>query len=87
MIGWTPSSAWRRDVFRPCIVAGEGCLPFTLPEARWIDTFRTPLVMDTSKAEGQLDWHPQHDAHDTLRRTVDAVREDLPQRLRPTARA
>ncbi len=49
-------------------------LPFMPAEARWIDTFRTPVLMDTGKAEHQLDWTPKHDARDTLRRTVEAVR-------------
>lgn len=52
-------------------------LPFMPAEARWIDTFRTPVLMDTAKAEHQLNWHPEHDARDTLQRTVDAVRADL----------
>jgi UDP-glucose 4-epimerase len=52
-------------------------LPFMPAEARWIDTFRTPVLMDTTKAEQQLGWHPEHDARDTLRRTVEAVRADL----------
>ncbi len=53
-------------------------LPFMPAQARWIDTFRTPVLMDTGKAEEQLGWHPQHDAHETLRRTVDAVRGRRP---------
>jgi UDP-glucose 4-epimerase len=53
-------------------------LPFMPAEASWIDTFSTPVIMDTTKAQQQLGWHPQHDARDTLQRTVDAVRDDLP---------
>jgi len=51
-----------------------GRLPFMPARARWIDTFRTPVLMDTTKAIERLGWHPEHDARDTLRRTVDAVR-------------
>lgn len=49
-------------------------LPFMPAAARWIDSFRTPVLMDTSKAEHQLGWRPEHDARETLRRTVEAVR-------------
>ena len=52
-------------------------LPFMPAEASWIDTFRTPVIMDTTKAETQLGWTPQYDARTTLQLTVDAVREDL----------
>jgi len=53
-------------------------LPFLPAEARWIDTFRTSVLMDTTKAERELGWHPEHDAYETLRRTVDAVRARRP---------
>jgi len=51
-----------------------GRLPLMPGAARWIDSFRTPVLMDTAKAEEQLGWHPQHDARETLQRTIDAVR-------------
>ena len=53
-------------------------LPAAPAQARWIDTFRTPVLMNTAKAEGQLGWRPQHDARETLKRTIDAVRRDRP---------
>jgi UDP-glucose 4-epimerase len=51
-------------------------LPFVPAEAQWIETFRTPVLMDTSKARRELRWRPRHDAKDTLRGMVDAARSE-----------
>ena len=53
-------------------------LPFMPPEARWIEAFRRPVLMDCSKARSQLRWRPRHDADETLRLTVQAARSELP---------
>jgi nucleoside-diphosphate-sugar epimerase len=52
-------------------------LPFLPAEATWIEAFRTPVIMDTARARRELRWRPKHDAHDTLRETVAAARDDL----------
>ena len=49
-------------------------LPFVPAEAQWIETFRTPVLMDTSKARRELRWRPRHDARATLQAMVDAAR-------------
>jgi nucleoside-diphosphate-sugar epimerase len=49
-------------------------LPGLPPEASWIEVFRTPVLMDTAKAERELGWRPEHDARDTLREVVAGVR-------------
>ena len=50
-------------------------VPYGLPdEAAWIEAFRRPVLMDTAKARRGLHWMPHHDARDTLRQTVAAVR-------------
>ncbi len=49
-------------------------LPFLPPEAAWIETVRRPVLMDTSRARRKLHWMPHHDARETLRETVAAVR-------------
>jgi nucleoside-diphosphate-sugar epimerase len=51
-------------------------LPFVPAEAQWIETFRTPVVMDTSRARRELRWRPQHDARETLQAMVDAARSE-----------
>ncbi|HLM51038.1 MAG TPA: NAD-dependent epimerase/dehydratase family protein [Solirubrobacteraceae bacterium] len=50
-------------------------LPFLPPEARWIDAFRVPVIMDTAKARRALRWRPRHDARATLDDMVAAARE------------
>jgi UDP-glucose 4-epimerase len=51
-------------------------LPFLPPEADWLQAFRVPTLMDASKARRELGWRPKHDAHQTLRDTVGAAREE-----------
>jgi UDP-glucose 4-epimerase len=50
-------------------------LPFLPPEAAWLQAFRTPVIMDSSKAKRRLRWRPGHDARETLAQTVAAARE------------
>ena len=45
-------------------------LPFLPPQARWMDTFRVPVIMDVTKAKTELGWIPRHSAAETLRQTV-----------------
>lgn len=52
-------------------------LPFLPPEARWIEAFRRPLLMDCAKARSKLRWRPRHDAASTLREMVAASRPDV----------
>ena len=49
-------------------------LPFLPDEAAWIEAIRRPVLMDTSRARRKLHWMPHHDARETLRETVAAVR-------------
>jgi nucleoside-diphosphate-sugar epimerase len=49
-------------------------LPFLPDEVAWIETVRRPVLMDTSNARRQLHWMPHHDARETLRETIAAVR-------------
>ena len=51
-------------------------LPFMPAEAQWVETFRTPVLMDTSKARRELRWRPRHDARETLQEMVDAARSE-----------
>ena len=51
-------------------------LPFLPAEAQWIESFRTPVLMDTAKARKELRWRPQHDSRETLRQMVDAARSE-----------
>jgi len=49
-------------------------MPFLPDEAAWIEAVRRPVLMDTARARRKLHWMPHHDAQETLRQTVDAVR-------------
>lgn len=51
-------------------------LPLLPDAARWLDTFRVPVLMDCSKAVTELGWAPAVSGPETLRRTVAGVRED-----------
>jgi nucleoside-diphosphate-sugar epimerase len=50
-------------------------LPFMPPTAHWINAFRAPVVMDTTKARKKLRWQPKHDSRATLMQTAAAARE------------
>jgi nucleoside-diphosphate-sugar epimerase len=49
-------------------------MPFMPDQAAWIEAVRRPVLMDTSRARRKLHWMPRHDARETLRQTVAAVR-------------
>jgi len=51
-------------------------LPFMPPEADWIQAFRVPTIMDTSKARKQLGWRPKHTGRDALHTMVQASRAE-----------
>ncbi|HEY4099054.1 MAG TPA: NAD-dependent epimerase/dehydratase family protein [Baekduia sp.] len=52
-------------------------LPLMPDELTWIEAVRRPTLMDTARARRLLRWRPRHDAAETLRETVTAVRPDL----------
>jgi UDP-glucose 4-epimerase len=49
-------------------------LPFLPDEAAWIEIMRRPMLVDSSRARAELHWMPRHDARETLRGTIEAVR-------------
>ena len=51
-----------------------GRIPYLPAEAAWIETVRRPMLMDATRARRELHWIPRHDAAETLRETVAAVR-------------
>jgi UDP-glucose 4-epimerase len=51
-------------------------LPFGPTEAEWIEAFRVPVLMDTTKARRELRWRPRHDALETLRTMVQSARTE-----------
>jgi nucleoside-diphosphate-sugar epimerase len=49
-------------------------IPHVPQEATWIEAVRRPMLMDTARARQELRWMPHHDARETLRETIAAVR-------------
>jgi UDP-glucose 4-epimerase len=49
-------------------------MPFLPDEAAWIEAVRRPVLMDTTRARRKLHWMPHHDARETLKQTIEAVR-------------
>jgi UDP-glucose 4-epimerase len=50
-------------------------LPMLPAQAQWIESIRVPVLMDTAKAQRELDWQPRHTALATLREMVAAARD------------
>jgi nucleoside-diphosphate-sugar epimerase len=71
-LGWHSVSAPRMAVDATAEVLAR--LPYLPDEAAWIEAVRRPMMMDTRRARRELHWMPHHDAAETLRETVAAVR-------------
>jgi UDP-glucose 4-epimerase len=50
-------------------------VPGLPPEIEWLNAFREPTLMDTTKAREELGWEPEWDADATLREAVAGARE------------
>jgi UDP-glucose 4-epimerase len=57
------------------LAAAATALPLVPAQAQWLNAFRVPMVMDTTRARRELRWRPRHDAAATLAETVAAGRE------------
>lgn len=71
-LGWHAVPAPRIAVGAAAEAAAR--MPFLPAEAAWIETVRRPMLMNTSRAREKLHWMPHHDARETLRETIAAVR-------------
>jgi UDP-glucose 4-epimerase len=72
-LGWRSIPVPRAAVVAAAEVVSR--IPGLPAEASWINAFRTPVLMGTSKARTELDWQPRYDALETLRDTVAGARE------------
>ena len=52
-----------------------GALPFMPSQASWLNAFRVPVVMDTTRARDGLGWQPRNDTRDVLLDTAAHARE------------
>jgi UDP-glucose 4-epimerase len=71
-LGWLSVPVLRASVD---ITAQAARLPLAPAKAQWLNAFRVPVVMDTTKAREELGWQPRHDAASVLAETVVAARE------------
>ncbi|MFN8159836.1 MAG: NAD-dependent epimerase/dehydratase family protein [Solirubrobacterales bacterium] len=51
-------------------------LPLRPIEVEWVNAFRVPVIVDTSKARSELGWIPLYDALETLLETVEGGRAE-----------
>ncbi len=71
-LGWHAVPAPRLAVSATAELLAQ--VPLLPDEAAWIEAIRRPVLMDTTRARRRLHWMPHHDARQTLRETVAAVR-------------
>ena len=70
-LGWLSVPVPRASVDLTALTAR---LPLAPAKAQWLNAFRVPVVMDTTKARAELGWEPEHDAASVLEETVAAAR-------------
>jgi len=66
-LGWRSVPVPRAAV---SLGAAAGGLPLMPVKAQWLNAFRVPVLMDSSRARRELRWRPRHDAAATLAATV-----------------
>jgi UDP-glucose 4-epimerase len=71
-LGWLSVPVPRASVD---LTAQAARLPLVPAKAQWLNAFRVPVVMDTTKAREQLGWEPAYGAAEVLEQTVAAARE------------
>jgi UDP-glucose 4-epimerase len=72
-LGWRSVRVPRAAVAATAEVVSR--VPKLPAEVSWINAFRTPVLMGTSKARTELGWQPRYDALETLRDTIAGARE------------
>jgi nucleoside-diphosphate-sugar epimerase len=71
-LGWYSIPVPRLAVEGAAQIVGH--LGFLSAQAQWVTAVREATIMDATKARRELRWRPKHDAIDTLRETIAAVR-------------
>jgi nucleoside-diphosphate-sugar epimerase len=72
-LGWLSVPVPRATVD---VGAGLARFPLAPAKAQWVNAFRVPVLMDTTRAREQLGWTPRYGAHDVLEQTVAAARAE-----------
>lgn len=50
-------------------------LPLLPASTQWLSALKVPVLMDCSRARGELEWRPRHDALETLAETIASARD------------
>ncbi len=72
-LGWRSVPVPRAGVAATAEILNR--VPKLPAEVSWVNAFRTPVIMDCSKARRELGWVPEHDALATLGETIAGARE------------
>jgi UDP-glucose 4-epimerase len=72
-LGWRSVPVPRAGVAATAEVLNR--VPKLPAELAWVNAFRTPVIMDCSKARDELGWTPRADALETLHETIAGARE------------
>jgi len=73
-LGWRSVRVPRLSVAATAEILAR--VPKLPAELSWINAFRTPVLMDSSKARAELGWEPRLDAFETLYETVADARDE-----------
>jgi nucleoside-diphosphate-sugar epimerase len=68
--GLTPVPVPGRPVAAAARIASK--VPFTPPQAEWVEAMSNPPIMDASKAKRELGWTPRYSSREALRATLDS---------------
>jgi nucleoside-diphosphate-sugar epimerase len=69
---WVPVPKQAVDVTAEAVAR----VPALEVQAGWLEALRTPMLMDCSRARGELGWRPRYDTRQALREVVAAYRQD-----------
>ncbi len=72
-LGWRSVRVPRAGVAATAEILNR--VPRLPAEVSWVNAFRTPVIMDCSRAREKLGWVPEHDALATLNETIAGARE------------
>ena len=71
-LGWRSVPVPRAGVAATAEILNR--VPRLPAEVSWVNAFRTPVIMDCSRARDELGWVPEHDALATLSETISGAR-------------
>ena len=58
------------------IAEGMSRIPGLPTQVSWLNAFRTPVLMDSARAQVELGWQPEYDSRETLHQMVSVARRE-----------